>query len=308
MKKQLLFCALLIGLPFLSFAQEYHYVPFPESGAVWSEVYSSEETLEVYERFTMTGEDTLINNIQYHKLYIFYDKIFNKNKAKCVGGIREDEKKRVYFKGDSIIHRYKPFWGTAPPMNEILLYDFSLQIGDTMKINISNLSTGSLRVTNIDTVQIGNNLRKVFKFDHTDASWIEGIGNTRGLLFSSLSLSTGGEHGYLICFLQNETVLYHYGYYDDCFPSTANNEFIKSEFDITVCPNPVNGNSIHFVWGNNELKTLELFDFRGVLIGTLNVAGETMLEYPVGTMQPGIYFYKATCSKGAEQIGKFTIQ
>jgi hypothetical protein len=302
--KQLLFIVILFWLPLLSFAQEYQYVPFPDSGAVWSEMYSSEETMVVYERFTLTSEDTMINNISYKKLYIFFDKIFNKSKAKCVGGIREDEKKRVYFKGDSVIHHYKP-WDTALPMNEILLYDFSLGIGDTAKFN----DDGSfLCVKSIDTVQVGNSQRKLLKFDYTDASWIEGIGNTRGLLFSSFSLSTGGEHGYLICFLQNDTVLYHYDWYDDCFPTTASNGLIKTEFDITVCPNPVTGNCIHFEWGNSNIKTLEIFDLKGGLIGSANTNGKTFCEYPAEKIRSGIYLYKATDQNGAKQTGKFAVK
>ena len=308
--KKLPFILILFCLPLFVPAQEYQYVPFPDSGAVWSETYSSEETSVVYERFTVNGEDTLINNLSYKKLYIFYDRVFDKSKARCVGGIREDEHRRVYFKGDSVIHPYKPFWMTAPPLDEILLYDFSCKIGDTITLNISPDESDPLTVKGIDTIKIGNSLRKIFSVGY-NVKWIEGIGNLRGLLMTSESLPTGGGHGDLICFLQNDTILYHIDqeYYTDCFPFAAgvSNSKLK-DFDVTVCPNPVTGNSIRFEWNNNTLKTLELFNFNGALIESIKVAGQNQLEYPAESFQPGLYFYRAKGSEGNVQTGKFEVK
>ena len=95
------------------FSQEYKYVPFPDSGAIWSEAYhpplrNGVFPPPIYERFALSGEDTIIDEIIYNKLYIFFDTVFNKNDATYAGGIREDENKRVYFKGDNIIHDFKP--------------------------------------------------------------------------------------------------------------------------------------------------------------------------------------------------------
>ena len=46
--------------------QEYEYVPFPTSDAIWSEIYRFSEINwqypgYVYERFAVNGEDTIIN-------------------------------------------------------------------------------------------------------------------------------------------------------------------------------------------------------------------------------------------------------
>jgi hypothetical protein len=287
-------------------AQEYQYVPFPDSGAVWSEMYSSEETLVVYERFTVTGEDTLINNLQYRKLYIFYDEIFDKTNARCVGGIREDEQKKVYLKCDSIVHRFKPYW-ILTPMDEILMYDFSLEIGDTI---IGNYE-GQLVLADIDTLLFGNYLRKVFKFNCGGSlctTWIEGIGNTKGLLFSSGTLPTGGANGDLICFLQNNEVLYHDEYYNDCFPTTVSVESKKLNHNITVYPNPANGNTVRFEWGNSEIENIEIFNLLGELVGSTTVTAKSFVDYPTNKMQPGIYVYKAIDKNGFYQIGRFVVE
>jgi len=306
MKRILL--AIILLLPLLAPAQEYQYVPFPDSGAVWSEMYNPpmDDGPTTYENFTLTGEDTLINELSYKKLYIFYDSVFNKSKALCVGGIREDDQKRVYYNGENI-HSFKPIKNKT---SEVLLYDFSASIGDTIK-NGNFYWEDYLVVKEIDTIQIGNTLRRVYQFLNISwVKWIEGIGNIKGLLFTSGALPTNGVNGDLICFLQNDEVFYHTDieYYTDCFPSSVgiSNSKLK-DFDVMVCPNPVTGNSIRFKW-SNILKTLELFNFNGVLIENINVAGQNQLEYPAESLQPGLYFYRATGSGGSVQTGKFEIK
>jgi hypothetical protein len=150
MKKQLLFIIILIGHTFPTFSQEYQYVPFPDSGAIWSEVYYPEtdgnvpSSESIFERFALSGEDTIMNEKLYKKLFIFYDSVFNKNKASCVGGIREDSLKRIYYCG-SIIHDCKPM---VTEYSEILLYDFSLNLGDSLgeKEQISLMAFGLKRL------------------------------------------------------------------------------------------------------------------------------------------------------------------
>ncbi|MBN2166754.1 MAG: T9SS type A sorting domain-containing protein [Marinilabiliaceae bacterium] len=286
------------------FAQEYEYVPFPDSGAVWSEMYTSDETMVVYERFTLSGEDTIINDIYYKKLYIFYDKTFDKKKAKCIGGIREDENKRIYFKGDTVIHNDKPLWLAEPPLDEMLLYDFSLEIGDTIK---NGNSHDEIVVMDIDTILFGNTLRKVFKLSH-HVEWIEGIGNTRGLLYSSGDIAIGGSNGYLICFIQNDIVLYHNDYYDDCFPSTLNADIKQINPEILVCSNPLE-QQIQFKWCNCIINRIEIFDVQGVLIDVINVSNDsTEVNYPTNRMQSGVYIYRANSSNGYSQTGRFVVE
>jgi len=312
--KQLLFIVILFWLPFLSFAQEYYYVPFPDSGAVWSEMYNpsmGSNELLCYERFSLTGEDTLINDISYKKLYIFYTKVFDKSNARCVGGIREDDQKRVYYNGEGI-HSLKPSgYDTSFTNSGILLYDFSANIGDTIKNGNISLWDPFLLVEDIDTIQIGNSLRKVYQMNIPWVQWIEGIGNTRGLLFTSGDVPTNGTWGNLICFIQNDEVIYHSDieYYTDCFPSSVGISNMKlMDFNLIVCPNPVTGNSIRFEWNDNTIRSLELFNLKGAFIENINVVGQNQLEYATNFLQPGLYFYRATSSGGSVQTGKFEVQ
>jgi len=152
---------------------------------------------------------------------LFYDTVFNKNNATYFGGIREDSLKRVYFKGEIGLHRFKPTpeWDG---FEEIILYDFSLGIGDTINSSKDSLFYNwhyydTLVIYDIDTIHIGNTLRKVYYFEkYYWVSWIEGIGNTRGLLFTSGDIPNSGLYGNLICFKQNNEVLYLNA--RDCMP------------------------------------------------------------------------------------------
>lgn len=318
MSKYLFITALAIGFPFLSFAQEYQYVPFPDSGAVWSEVYNpgsmeengSTTTTNIYERFALSGEDTLINDTSYKKLYIFYDPVLNLKTASYIGGIREDQK-RVYYIGDTI-HWLKPFnaFNDYNKEKELLLYDFSVEIGDTIWGDSNTNVYGRLIVKDIDTIQIGNTLRKKYYFNYFWVEWIEGIGSRGGLLFAASDIPTGSSYpsNSLICFFKNDTLLYHNEYYNNCFPSTLSVDSKQIKSDITVFPNPANGNNIHFELGNNNIKKLEIFDLNGVLIRSFNTNGETFLEYPAGKLCSGIYLYRATDQNGIKQTGKFALQ
>lgn len=301
MYKQIIAIVFVLSISANLLAQEYQYIPFPDSGVVWSEMYSSEKTMVVYERFTMTGEDTVINDISYKKLYIFYDKTFDKNNAQCIGGIREDDQKRVYYNGEGV-HSFKPLGTEA---SGALLYDFSVSIGDTIKNG--NSSHGEIVVMDIDTIKIGNSLRKVFHVGY-DVTWIEGIGNLRGLLFTSGDLPTGGASGDLICFIKEDTILYHNDHYDNCFPVNVGVESKPLNFNIQVLPNPANGSNIRFEWGNSKIESIEIFNMKGILIGSVKSEGENFVEYPAKKLNPGIYFYKATGLKNTMQTGKFVVQ
>ena len=175
MKNSLIFLAIILILPLLTFSQEYEYVPFPDSGAIWSEVYyrSMNPNLTypppIYERFALSGEDTVMSDLTYKKLYIFYDTIFDKNHATYVGGIREDINKRVYYKGDTI-HHVKPSYtqiinAGGNVGDEILLYDFSLSLGDTLKFGNLSKPDGYLIVSLIDTIKVGESYRKKYHFE-----------------------------------------------------------------------------------------------------------------------------------------------
>ncbi len=307
--KKSIFILLMAGFLGTVYSQGYQYIPFPTSGAIWSEVYFFSESewpkIKNYERFTLNGEDTIMNGISYKKLYLFCDSVFNKSTATCVGGIREDQNKRIFYKGNWI-HSHKP--RDLDETGEVLLYDFSVAVGDTLRGGNGGMyNLYWLIVNRIDTVEIGGTLRKRIRFDDIPwVEWIEGIGNIRGLLFTSGDLPIDNIYNDLICFKQNGVTQYYNTEYPDCFP-VLHIEAAETVTRISVYPNPAS-NYIHFNFGENNIKSIVIIDCNGNLCGSYDVQMQSELVLPTKQYRPGFYVYKAIDSSWKTYTGKFIVK
>jgi hypothetical protein len=317
MKQNFIIYALLFAININVYSQDYQYVPIPTSGAIWSEVFQPPLDMwgnwppPIFERFAFSGEDTLINNLTYKKLYIFYDTAFDVNNATYIGGIREDENKKVFYTGEEV-HSFKPSHYDG---NEILLYNFALNVGDTLQE--ANLSTSDTRiiVSNIDSIRIGNTLRKRYSFKYTfgfevnGVKWIEGIGNIKGLLFTSGSTPTNGLNNYLICFKQNHEILYFNEYFTDCMPSISHIRTPEKETKkVVVFPNPTTNCSVQFDISGCNIENISIFNTNGILLNYQSVVIGTEYVQITHCYPSGIYFYSATNRIGKSYNGKFIIQ
>ena len=80
-------------------AQDYQYIPIVKPGLqIWTTT-AATEGYRHYNKFALTEEDTLIEGDTYKKLYWFQDSIFNPLIAECIGGLRENFQKQVFYKG-----------------------------------------------------------------------------------------------------------------------------------------------------------------------------------------------------------------
>jgi hypothetical protein len=144
-------------------AQTSVYHPFPEHEAVWNFNFrpycfiGSPGTNDY--SITFSG-DTIINNKIYHKLITPY--VYSSTIGLCYniaagykGAIRQDTTLK------------KVFYCAPTTQIEKLLYDFNMQVGDTVKgfLNSINLPTIDT-VINIDSVLVGNNYRKRWKINN----------------------------------------------------------------------------------------------------------------------------------------------
>jgi hypothetical protein len=111
---------------------------------------------------------------------------------------------------------------------EGLIYDFNLQIGDSVTIN--NYYAGFADVTlicgNIDSVNINGQFKKriyLYRYypgEYPADIWIEGIGSTGGLLYSGLGgAAVASPIWKLLCCSQNDTLIYMDSIYNRCFLS-----------------------------------------------------------------------------------------
>jgi hypothetical protein len=313
---------LLIALATICYPQEYEYVPFPTSGAIWSEAYQPPLDINgnlpppILERFALTDEDTVINEHTYKKLYIFYDTVFNPSTATPIGGIREDDQRRVYYKGGKI-HDFKPM-NEFVDYEEIMLFDFSVSIGDTIKEgNFMFWDEGFwLVVQDIDTIQVGGTLRKRYCFHPNCESfgiyapkWIEGMGCIRGLLFTSGATPTNALFNYLICFKHNDEILYFNDDYSECMPPIVGVEAQGWGWNkLNVFPNPVNGKNINFDLGEAQIELITIYNAKGSVVDRLAVKRPSSTYSHSHNLPKGIYFIVAIDRNGERYNGKFVVQ
>ena len=246
-------------ISFSASAQDYQYIPIvkPEL-QLWTWDYGLDEyNLYHFSRYALTDEDTIIENEIYKKLYQFTDIEFNLNTSEYNGGIRENSQKQVFYRGD---YSYD---------NEILLYDFSLSVGDTFRMAVP-LDTATFEIASIDTINYNGVPRKKFTIKLLPypiggiiaGVWIEGIGNYEGILNFPRNYSAD-NWSVTRCYIHNGDLLYsNYTHgANDCITPLMGIESIVGDNSITLYPNPTN--SEVNISSENIINSIEIFNSLG---------------------------------------------
>lgn len=194
----------MLTLPQAS-AQFNVYHPFPDSGAVWGMSTGCREAScgdGGYIQNYYSG-DTLIDGYENKRVLTTYVPMTSNDccsppRLELPVNIREDTTaKQVYVRFDGMY-------------SDTLLYDFSLQIGDTLGGFLGNCNL--FTVESIDSVLVGSSFRKRINYtsylgDCHDLSIIEGIGSTKGLVECVVPSFQEGIG--LLCFSVDGVVLYN---------------------------------------------------------------------------------------------------
>ena len=273
MKKTILLLSFTL-LTLFAKGQTWVYHPMPESNATWnfSMYIPCPAIVSLYEYYsiTMTG-DTVINGQTYHKLFTpFVEQSYpgtscGINSAGYKGAIRQDSAlKKVFFIPYDTI--------------EYLLYDFNMQVGDTLKGYISTYLSGYAdTVISIDSILVGSNYRKIwFLNQYQGIYFIEGVGSTYGLTMGSAggAIGTYPEWG-LDCFSQNGISLFDTT--SSCPIITGINSLEKAENLITIFPNPSDGKfTIDFA--NETIEQIKITDILGNIIFSQNKVNQTTIN------------------------------
>ncbi len=184
-----------------------------------------------YTMVNRIGEDTIVNNLTYKKVYTseyWWDNT-SLNNWTCNKLIREDS---------NIVYLY--FVGQENVFDEVIIYNFNLSVGDSFsapkvsegRFYGSNLQN-NLVVDSVDYIQIENIELKRIIFNAYNYEWIEGIGSMQGFLESNdpyVDPST-----YLLCAYQNQENIYHHPYADNCLISLDIDD-IHQSFNISIYP------------------------------------------------------------------------
>lgn len=246
--------------------------------------------------FALYG-DTSIQNFEYSKLYkdtISLDSIFIFSHSQLIGFIREDLSKKVFLRDIDSTER--------------LIFDFSLQVGDTL----STLYPNGI-VTGIDSLLIGNSYRKHFSIDPGLALWpleyVEGVGYLRGqgVLSNWLYLNIGIHKSFqLLCLKDKGTIIYKTGscYLDESTVQTGINKLTQINSKVIIYPNPFSSSTI--VSTKIELKNgdLIIYDVIGQEIKRIkNIHGQHIIINRDG-LTSGIYYYQLTEGNKVISTGK----
>jgi len=262
MKTLLVLFATLTVLLVQSQTSVYH--PFPDSNACWNVNMSQGMCFMggfISEDYSLTiSGDTVINSQTYHKLTTPFVQATitggctQQNFAGYQGAFRQDiAGRKVYF---------------VPPTlsTEQLLFDFTMEIGDTVKGYLAAFNSPADTVVETDSVLIGADYRKRWLTNPCyDIYLIEGIGSTFGLLKPSPGCATDMDYYSLTCFSQDGQTLYPEPSVE-CQLITSINNIDPISDAVQIYPNPSNG-SITIGFDKPEtIKELRLTDMTGKII------------------------------------------
>lgn len=319
MKLKFCLLLLLVALSRSGSAQGYH--PFPSANTIWGEAFKKHEDSNVrIIYYGLKSGDTLINTKTYHKLYRSADTVFQE--AEFFGGLRDDSAARKVY-----------FFGSVPgnPTGEILLFDFSLNQGDTLKANANGgknnwyINGNMLTVSLVDSVLLDGTYRKRMYLGFPVPSiWVEGVGNmVRGLLFGPGTYPNNGTWNELVCMQQHNDWFYHLNnswiypahVYPSCTELLLNNapaqglrEISPQNGGLRFFPNPVTGKSLLVLKDAGNYEAIEVYNAAGSRISSELIGRRTELVFNRTDYTPGLYVYRLRARNGSCVSGRFSVQ
>ncbi len=287
MKKTIIILFCIVHLSTL-IAQEY--VPFPLTNAVWvgRDFFVSNATPQYnYWHFIVKGQDTLINGVVYKKI----DK---------KGGIRNNNNITAIREKDKIIY-------LRENDKDTILYDFNMQIGDTVNGRIYGYSLNSRKVLlyAIDSILIDNKYRKKYRLKVPSSGGsgdiIEGMGCRCGFIPNLQGLDSGG---FLDCHSVNDKAIFG-GNNGKC-DLVSNKEIIKNLAQVQIYPNPVVDKSFLKLPDDVPIDRAKVFDVLGRMVKSYDVA-HSPPEILKKDYSKGIYFVHVFHQKQLIALSKFIV-
>lgn len=285
--KQLLFFFLAI-VSIIVNGQTRIYYSFPDSNAVWNMNFYRHCIVPwgiIEQNYSVTfGGDTVINSQTYHKLTIPYAQTNLVGECNGIGiGYQGSIRQDVALK--------KVFYVKPNETSEQLLYDFTMQVGDTVRGYIETFTYTPDIVQSIDSVLVGSNYRKRWSINPCyNIYFIEGIGSTYGLFELSPGCVTDFPDYTLTCFQQNGLTLYP-DTTSSCQLITSVNSINTVSDQVKVFPNPSNGSFTIDLDKSIKFKEIQLTSLPGNIILQKLVKNQTTIT--IDHLPNGLYILTA---------------
>lgn len=294
-KNRFSFVLALLLHSFILCAQDY--IPFPTDSTSWkikTTIYGDcnpwiGDNCYYYDKLVING-DTTINDVKYSKLFLIEGNSIHK--STFLGGLREDETKKIFYRGNIHFDNYVCD-SLINDSTEILLYDFGLSIGDSIR-NL-NFSCARESVYDIDSIEYAGKLRKRYRIQRNtsidDNYWLEGVGSTKGLFYPLLNWFEWDWE--LTCFEDNisdwtTSECITVGLHD----LTSINSF------ISLFPNPLKEESkLH--WDRNQIspKLIEIYSLIGKKVYTVIPTGDEIIIKRSFFTNSGLYLINLQTEK-----------
>ena len=237
--------------------------------------FSAPHPVGTFHEHHIQGEDVIIAGLEYHTIYVNSEDYGNY----LDGAFRNDENQVYYCK-----------WNGDSYDDEVLLYDYDLEVGDFFLDD----SDHPMEVTEVTTItdNIGVARKQItFSFlgltDVTEV-WVEGIGSNRGFMHVGMweaAHDSDGQVFHLLCYHIDNSVIYINPEYNTC----DIDEVIENTIDnVSIYPNPAN--EIVKVLNDNNLNitSVEIIDLTG---RTVMTTGKTD-DIDISGLSEGQYFVK----------------
>lgn len=221
--------------------------------------------------------DSMVNSTSYKQIWVSYDSL---STSLFQGLVREADNK-VYY--------------VPPNMNEGVLYDFNLEIGDTTSVN--NIFCGNqgvpITVIDIDFVEHFGITRKRWHIGdegYVQEYWLEGIGSLNGPLYTKYWYCIVCPIWELLCFHSNDTLEYIMPGSMSCYYNPVGvNEGIE-EVDIFIRPNPVKKGNPIIIETTSFPNSISIYNITGAIVKSIIPNNETSHTIETNNLKSGVYF------------------
>ena len=251
---------------------------------LWSNTWIGTEHGDHYHSYFIKFEgDVKTNNIDYKKILKSDDEFHLSWKLQ--GYIREDSTKKVF-----IYDEYSQI--------DQLLYDFGLQIGDSL---LPPNHTFYIYVCDIKYIKFENSTDTFKQIEFSDRpncdwpyiTWIEGVGSIGGILNGLPEVGICCVENCLVCFFESDTLIYHNEGFNTCFPQGFPE--VIDQYDERLQPIKVlyDKNQIIFDFGDliTVKSKLKIFNLNGNLKTMISLDGEKNFILPQKYFISGFYVY-----------------
>ncbi len=289
---------------FLSKSVFSQYQPMLNEGSEWHHYFWFEASCNHH---LIVSGDTIINDIEYKKI-INQGDICN---YPYFTFAREDSiSKQVYY--------------LYPDTTEIMIYDFSLLVGDKIKSTfqyypfemvVDSISTNLLKYSPCFLPpEIYLQTPKIFYLSHVNCLnckqviWIEGIGNISNPFYSYTEWNAGTLGDALLCHIDKTGFRdYHYIYCEEpkpCQGPSVNTKELTKEVQIKLYPNPAGEAAyLEIIDTESAIVSIEFYNSGGMLLSCKNEIFSN--HFDISEFNSGLIFVVIRTKKGEVMIEKW---